>query len=74
MNHLKCTPKVSEEEKLLRKVVAYAGKKKLDEWDCLLLRTPYWGTVRVTVWIFRFVLNCQTRKKKKRVHYVQKKS
>ena len=61
---LKCTPKVSVEEKPLREVVAHVGKKKLHEWDCLFLRTPYWGTLRVTAWILRFVQNCQTRKKK----------
>ena len=58
---LKCTPKVSEEEKPLREVVTYAGEKKLDEWDCLLLHTPYWGTLRVTAWILRFVQNCQAK-------------
>ena len=61
---LKCTPKVFEEEKPLREVVAYAVEKKLSEWDCLLLRTPYWGTLRVTAWILGFVRNCQARKKK----------
>ena len=40
------------------------GEKKLDEWDCLLLRTPYLGILRVTVWILRFVQNCQGSKKK----------
>ena len=61
---LKCIPKASEEERPLREVVAYAWEEKLDEWDYLLLRTPYWGTLRVTAWILRFVQNCQARKKK----------
>ena len=61
---LKCTPKASEKEKPSREVVAYAGEEELDEWDYLLLRTPYWGTLRVTAWILRFVQNCQARKKK----------
>ena len=38
---LKCTPKVSEEEKPMREVVANVGEEKLDEWDYLLLRRPY---------------------------------
>ena len=59
---LKCTPKVSDEEKPLREVFAYAGEKKLDEWHYLLLCTFYWGTLRVTAWILRFVQNCQARK------------
>ena len=48
----------------MRQVVAYEGEKKLDEWDCLLLRTPYWGTLQATAWILRFVQNCQSKNKK----------
>ena len=53
---LKCTRKVSEEEKPLKEVAVYVG---LSVGAYTLL-----GHFRVTVQILRFVQNCQARKKK----------
>ena len=36
-----------------------------DEWDNLLMRKPYWNTLRSTAWALRFVHNCRAKLLKK---------
>ena len=60
----------SDEEKLLKEVVASASEHKPDERDQLLEGKPYWTELRFTAWAKRFKDNTlakkQMRKKRKK--------
>ena len=51
---LKCSSKTQEEERPIKEIVAYTADRKPDEWDNLLMRKPYWTTLRITAWALRF--------------------
>ena len=41
---------VTNEEKPIKEIVAFANENQPDEWDLLLTRKPYWDTLRITAW------------------------
>ena len=53
---------VTNEEKPIKEIVAFANENQPDEWDLLLTRKPYWDTLRITAWALRFIHNSQAKK------------
>ena len=45
----------------------HTQERMFDEWDALLERSTYWGTMRVTAWVLRFIRNCKARNKSKKM-------
>ena len=59
---LQQTSSVTVEEKPVKEIVAFANEGQPDEWDLLLSRRPYWGTLRITSWVLRFIHNSRAKK------------
>ena len=59
--HLKSTQATNDEQKVVREVVSNVDARNLDEWENLLMRKPYWNTLRITAWAMRFVNNCRAK-------------
>ena len=59
---LSCSSTVTNEEKPIKEIVAFANENQPDEWDLLLTLKPYWDTLRITAWTLRFIHNSQAKK------------
>ena len=64
---LEKTKSVLDEQKPVLEAAFNVEEKAPDEWDCLLSRSSYWKTVRVTGWALRFVTNAKAKKRKDKV-------
>ena len=53
---------VTNEDKPIKEIVAFANKNQPDEWDLLLTRKPYWDTLRISACALRFIHNSQAKK------------
>ena len=58
---LKKTQAAVDEQKLVTEVVSQVHESDPDKWDNLLMRKPYWNTLRITAWALRFVHNCRAK-------------
>ena len=60
---LKKSQATHQEHKVTETVFLF-NEREIDEWDELLDRGTYWRTLRVTVWILRFIGNCRLKASK----------
>ena len=61
---LKKTQAAVDEQKPVEEAVSHVNESDPDEWDDLLMRKPFWNTLRVTAWALRFVHNSRAKRHK----------